>query len=316
MRSSRRFESRGTGRRGAVPAVLACVLAALTASGCVSTVNEASTPAPNDPEFRALLDGVGRTYETRDVEKILDLYVSDTYSLSFDQTIKFDSGAADHKWTVRKLLEGVTDLKVAWAPDFSADRTSEKTWTTRHFVATATLATGEVREVSGWHSAIWSQRDGKWLIEYEHFRADSKMIAAAPLPPPPPPPPGPTPEEQEVAARESIRDVFFDYDKWDIRPSEVATLEIVLGYLQKYPGTEVTIEGHCDERGSTRYNINLGQKRADETKAWLVARGIAPERLRTISFGKSRPFESGRSEDAWQSNRRSHFVVTKGPQRP
>lgn len=291
--------------------LVACVLAGVGATGCVSTVNEESKAHPNDPEYRDRLDEVGRIYESRDVERILALYASDTYSLSFDQTIAFNSGATDHRGTLETLLKGVENLKVAWAPDVTVDRTSQHVWTTRHFVATATLKSGEVREVSGWHSAIWSQREGKWLIEYEHFQGDTKLVSA----PPPPPPPVVAPPAPEPA-RETFPDIFFDYDKWNIRPDQLASITIVLDYLKKYPTTEMTIEGHCDERGSTRYNIALGQRRADTTKAWLVAHGVAPERLRTISFGKSRPFEMGRSQEAWQSNRRSHFVVTKGPPRP
>lgn len=294
--------------------VVACLLAVLTAAGCASTTNEASTPAPNDPEYRDRLDELGRIYESRDVEKIMSLYVTDTYSLSFDQTHAFDSGATDHRGTLKKLLEGVETLKVAWDPNVTVDKTSQKRWTTRHFVATATLATAEVREISGWHSAIWAQREGKWLIEYEHFRADTKLVSAPP--PPPPPAVAAAPAPAPAPAPETFPDIFFDYDKWNIRPDQLASITVVLDYLKKHPETEVTIEGHCDERGSTSYNIDLGQKRADQTKKWLVAQGIAAQRLRTISFGKSRPFEAGRSQEAWQSNRRSHFVVTKSPARP
>ena len=311
MQSWRRFGSRWPVRRGAGALVVAALLVAF-APGCVTT-NEVAKSYPNDERYTKLLDDVAKIYETRDTSKIMDLYVQDTYSLSFDQTTAFDSGAADHKGTILRLFDGVEDLKVEWSPDVTVDKTSEKVWTTRHFKATALMANGEKREISGWHSAIWVERDGKDLIEYEHFRADTRITA---LPPPPPPPAGPpplTPEAIEAQARDSIRDIFFDYDKWDIRDSELPSINVVLDYLKKYPTTEMTIEGHCDERGSTRYNIRLGEKRADETKKWLVAQGIAPERLRTISFGKSRPFEVGRSEDAWQSNRRSHFVVTKGP---
>lgn len=310
MRFSDRFGFRRAWSRGRA-LVVACVLAGLGAGGCVSTVNEQSEARPNDPEYRDRLDEVGRIYESRDVQKIMGLYVSDTYSLSFDQAIAFDSGATDHRGTVEKLLEGVDTLKIAWDPNVTVDRTSDHAWTTRHFVATATLKTGEVREVSGWHSAIWSQREGKWLIEYEHFRGDTKLVSSPPTPPPPFVAP-----LAPVPVAETFPDIFFDYDKWNIRPDQVASITIVLDYLKKYPTTEMTIEGHCDERGSTRYNIDLGQRRADTTKKWLVGQGISAERLRTISFGKSRPFEMGRSQEAWQSNRRSHFVVTKGPQQP
>ncbi len=313
--ASMRFTGRSGSRRawsgGSLIPLAVCFLTMLGSLGCVTTVNEASRAHPNDPEYRDRLDEVGTIYESRDVQKIMGLYVGDTYSLSFDQTISFDSGATDHRGTLENLLQGVESLKVAWAPDVTVDRTSEHAWTTRHFVATAKLVTGEVREVSGWHSAIWSERDGKWLIEYEHFQGDTKLVSSPPASPVAAPAP-----LVAVPAVETFPDIFFDYDKWDIRADQLDSIGIVLAWLQKYPESTMTVEGHCDERGSTRYNINLGQRRADTTKAWLVAHGVAPERLRTISFGKSRPFEDGRSQEAWQSNRRSHFVVTKGPQRP
>ena len=302
--------------RSADTRFVACLLAALMTAGCATVVNEASTSIPNDPEFRDRLDTVGKTYESKDVQRIIEMYASDTYSLSFDQTIAFDTGAPDHRGSVERLLAPVETLKIDWDPQVTADRTSARVWTTRHFKMKAKLKSGEKTEFTGWHSAIWEQRDGKWLIAYEHFTGDRQIVA---MPPPPPARPAPealTPEAIEAAARDSIRDVFFDYDKWNLRDDQLPSIGVVLDYLKKYPTTEMTIEGHCDERGSTRYNIELGQKRADETKTWLVGQGIAAERLRTISFGKSRPFEEGKNQEAWQSNRRSHFVVTKGPQRP
>ena len=204
------------------------MLAGLGAGGCVSTVNEQSEARPNDPEYRDRLDEVGRIYESRDVQKIMGLYVSDTYSLSFDQAIAFDSGATDHRGTVEKLLEGVDTLKIAWDPNVTVDRTSDHAWTTRHFVATATLKTGEVREVSGWHSAIWSQREGKWLIEYEHFQGDTKLVSS----PPPPQQPFVVPPAQ-VPVAETFPDIFFDYDKWNIRPDQLASITIVLASVSR-----------------------------------------------------------------------------------
>jgi peptidoglycan-associated lipoprotein len=306
MRSSRRSSLQQTGARRAGALVATCVLAVLTATSCVTT-NEVAREANNDSEYTEKLDNLARTFEARDVEKLIALYDQETYSLSFDQQWAFNSGASNHRETLDRMLSNLESLKIELDPDVTVDRTSERVWTTRHFKANAVTKAGREVEISGWHSAIWEERGDRWLIAYEHFNLDPRMIE----PPPPPvvmPPPGePTPPML------GIQDVFFDYDKWDIRPDQIASMNVVLEYMQKYPETAITIEGHCDERGSTRYNIRLGQRRADTTKAWLVEKGIAPERLRTISFGKSRPFEEGRSEDAWQSNRRSHFVVTKGP---
>jgi peptidoglycan-associated lipoprotein len=279
------------------------------------TTNEAASPAKNDPEYVEKLDNLARIFEERDVEKLAALYDQETYSLSFDQPWAFNSGASDHKGLLAEILGGLESLKITWDLDVEVDKTSERVWTTRHFKADAVAKSGKQTTITGWHSAIWEKRGDAVVIAYEHFNLDPKTVE-----PPPPPvvmaPPPITPEAEEARARDLIRDIFFDYDKWDIRPEELASLGLVLDYLTKYPTTKMTIEGHCDERGSTRYNINLGQRRAEATKAWLVGKGVAADRLHTISFGKSRPFQEGRSEDAWQSNRRSHFVVTRGPQLP
>lgn len=308
MLACRRGPGAGGGSRRAGAALLAFALAALGPAGCVTT-NEVARPAANDPEYVERLDNLSKVLETRDVDRIMALYAQDTYSLSFDQQWSFDSGAADHRGILTKLMSGLTSLKIDWDPHVEVDRTSERVWTTRHFKANAVEKTGKEWTVTGWHSAIWEKRGEAVLIAYEHINLDPKAIEPPPPPPPVavvPPPPPPV---------ETFPDVFFDYDKWDIRPDQHEAITKVLDYLKRHPETEVTIEGHCDERGSTGYNIRLGERRAAETKAWLVKNGIAPERLRTISFGKSRPFESGRDEGSWQSNRRAHFVVTKGPKR-
>ena len=204
------------------------------------------------------------------------------------------------------MLGGLESLKIDWDPDVEVDRTSERVWTTRHFKAVAIAKTGKETTITGWHSAIWEKRGDQIVIAYEHFNLDPKTKEPPPvIPPPIVAPPAPVVD--------TFPDIFFDYDKWNIRDDQTKSITEVLDYLKKYPETEMTIEGHCDERGSTKYNIRLGEKRAKSTKDWLVKNGIAPERLRTISFGKSRPFEVDRNEQAWQSNRRSHFVVTKGP---
>jgi|GEM_PF-904571 len=309
MRSSRRSTFPGTGDGRLSGLLAACVLVALAASGCVTT-NEVARSAKNDPEYLEKLDNLSRIFETRDVEKLMGLYAQDTYSLSFDQTWAFDSGAADHRSLLLGLFSGLESLKIEWAPDAEVDRTSERVWTTRHFTANAVSKSGKETMITGWHSAIWEKRGEAVVIAYEHVSLDPKTVERV-LPPPPAAVPAPAP----AAVAETFPDIFFDYDKWDIRNDQLESIGIVLAWLEKYPEATMTIEGHCDERGSSGYNIRLGERRATSTKAWLVGKGIAADRLQTISFGKSRPFEEGRSQGAWQSNRRSHFVVTKGPQR-
>src|SRR5882757_4571173 len=124
-------------------------------------------------------------------------------------------------------------------------------------------------------------------------------------PPPPPPPKGPS--DDELFLRE-VRDAYFDYDKADIRPDARAALSKTGEFLKNYPRFKVTIEGHCDERGSTEYNLALGDRRATAVKQYLVSLGVSADRLSTVSFGKEKPFCNESNESCWQQNRRGHFV--------
>ena len=105
-----------------------------------------------------------------------------------------------------------------------------------------------------------------------------------------------------------IRDAFFDLDKADIRADAREALSHDAEFLRNYPSLHVTIEGHCDERGSTEYNLGLGDRRASAVKQYLVSQGIAADRLSTVSFGKEKPFCMESNEECWQQNRRGHFV--------
>ncbi len=107
--------------------------------------------------------------------------------------------------------------------------------------------------------------------------------------------------------------VFFDYNAYNLRPSSQTTLERQAQWLQTYPGLNVTIEGHCDERGTREYNLALGARRANSVKDYLVSLGINPSRITTISYGKERPVVLGSNEGAWSQNRRSVTVVTNMP---
>jgi peptidoglycan-associated lipoprotein len=124
-------------------------------------------------------------------------------------------------------------------------------------------------------------------------------------PPPPPPPKGPS--DDELFLRE-VRDAYFDFDKADIRPDARAALSQTADFLKGHPSIKATIEGHCDERGSTEYNLALGDRRATAVKQFLVSLGVSADRLSTVSFGKEKPFCNESSESCWQQNRRGHFV--------
>jgi peptidoglycan-associated lipoprotein len=133
--------------------------------------------------------------------------------------------------------------------------------------------------------------------------------APAPVPPPPPVAP-PAPVAVKEAAKEPpVGDIFFDYDEAVIRPDGKETLNKNVEWLRANPKPNVIIEGHCDERGTQEYNLALGQRRATAAQDYLVASGIDEKRIKTISYGKERPFVAGHDESAWQWNRRAHFVL-------
>ena len=108
-----------------------------------------------------------------------------------------------------------------------------------------------------------------------------------------------------------LKDIRFDFDRYNIRSTETEILRGNVALLKKYPGMKFQIEGHCDERGTSEYNLALGERRANSVMKYLVSLGIEPNRISTISYGEERPFDPGHSEDAWAKNRRAHFVILK-----
>ncbi len=139
--------------------------------------------------------------------------------------------------------------------------------------------------------------------------ATARVTVNAP-PPPPPPTTQPSLTEEQLFAQ-SVKDIYFDYDKSDVRASEQASIQADAAFLQQHPNISFTIEGHCDERGSTEYNLALGDNRASAVKNALVSAGIAADRIKTVSYGKEKPFCTESNESCWQQNRRGHFVYSK-----
>jgi len=147
----------------------------------------------------------------------------------------------------------------------------------------------------------------------------------APTAPPPAPPPAPTPpsppvpdeysrlKAMDVASLERLgllADVHFDFDKADIREGDRAVMAKNAELLKKYDFLMVTVEGHCDERGTVEYNLALGERRARATHDYLVDLGVAAGRLRTVSYGKEVPLCGEHTEECWQRNRRAHLRIT------
>ena len=113
-----------------------------------------------------------------------------------------------------------------------------------------------------------------------------------------------------AVATSPLKDVFFDFDKSDIRDDQKAALNDNVGWLKANARAKISIEGHCDERGTPEYNLGLGERRAKAVKDYVVGAGIAPDRIATISYGKERPFVLGHDESAWKWNRRGHFAIS------
>jgi peptidoglycan-associated lipoprotein len=111
-----------------------------------------------------------------------------------------------------------------------------------------------------------------------------------------------------------LKDIRFDFNKYNLRPEDKQILSSHANYLLKNKNTKIVIEGNCDERGSMKYNLALGERRAKEAKNYLVNSGVNQKRIKTISYGKDRPLDPGHNEEAWATNRRDHFVVKEWKQ--
>jgi peptidoglycan-associated lipoprotein len=166
----------------------------------------------------------------------------------------------------------------------------------------------------------------------------STQPVAKPMPPPnlgastattaPPPPEPPVPVEEPVAVpsmpedavasrsldelnRDSpLKPVFYELDSADLSQPAQQTLQENANVLKKYGTWQITIEGHCDERGTAEYNLALGERRAITARDYLVSLGIPAARVKTVSYGKEFPFDPGHNDAAWSKNRRAHFVIT------
>jgi peptidoglycan-associated lipoprotein len=163
-----------------------------------------------------------------------------------------------------------------------------------------------------------------------------KPPVARPIPPPPPPteqpvtpppePAAPTAETptpapvaedsiasgslDEINKNSPLKPVFFGLDASEVDAAGQRVLEANAEVLKRYSSWQISIEGHCDERGTAEYNLALGERRALAARNYLVSLGIAADRVKTVSYGKEFPFDPGHTEEAWAKNRRAHFVVT------
>lgn len=120
----------------------------------------------------------------------------------------------------------------------------------------------------------------------------------------------PSPSDEDLFSK-NMKDIFFDYNKADVRSDAMPTTQNNSAFLSQHPNVKVVIEGHCDDRGSEEYNLALGTSRAESAKQALVQQGIAAERITTVSLGKEKPFCNQDNEQCWQQNRVDHFVFAR-----
>jgi peptidoglycan-associated lipoprotein len=140
--------------------------------------------------------------------------------------------------------------------------------------------------------------------------ADATARVTVNPPPPAPAPPTPSMTEEQLFDQ-NVHDVFFDYDKSELRSRDSSVAEQDATFLARHPDIRLVIEGHCDERGSAEYNIALGQNRALSLQKSLVSNGVAASRIRVISYGKEKPFCTESNEQCWQQNRRDHLRLDR-----
>lgn len=116
------------------------------------------------------------------------------------------------------------------------------------------------------------------------------------------------PSDEELFSQ-NVKDVFFDFDRYELRSSDHSTATQDAEFLRQHPNIKIVVEGHCDNRGSDEYNLALGANRASSLKQALIAQGVSEDRIQTVSYGKEKPFCDANDEQCWQQNRRDHFAI-------
>ena len=166
------------------------------------------------------------------------------------------------------------------------------------FVAACATPAEETQESSGSGAATTSSSSSTTTASTgsTSSSSDTQKVTVKPR--------GPAAGSQEDLVVNVGDRVFFGYDEYTLKARGRGTLERQAAWLNRNPGVTITVEGHCDERGTREYNLGLGQRRADAVKKYLVALGVSANRIATISYGKERPVAMGSNEDAWTQNRR------------
>ncbi len=191
-----------------------------------------------------------------------------------------------------------------------AGQASTLTWKTDYATDVSIDQLGKV-DPSGSRSVIPAESTTYHLVAKNDSGTQEATARITVISAPPPPPPQTSSGTEEQLFSSNMKDVFYDYDSYDVSAQYQQVLQADARFLQQHPNMKFTIEGHCDERGSTEYNLALGDNRANSAKQALEQLGISADRIRTISYGKEKPFCTESNEACWQQNRRAHFVYQK-----
>lgn len=138
--------------------------------------------------------------------------------------------------------------------------------------------------------------------------ATARLTVVEPPPPPPPAQSSASDTGDDALFARSVKDIYFDYDRFDVRAEDQSVINANAAFFKSHPSMRFTIEGHCDERGSTDYNLALGDSRANSARNALIKAGVGADQIKVISYGKEKPFCSESSESCMQQNRRDHFA--------
>ncbi len=220
---------------------------------------------------------------------------------------------ASYRPEIESMKAALAEAKAAGAETFAPEEYAHAEvcldWLTHEATEFNPIADPSARNVIGKCRAAFDALKKK-VVAARETRLPVEPVAPPSAPKPEAPPAAPTPSPGGPAAKESpLKDIFFDFDKSLIRAEAKRSLGENVRWLKGNPKAAITIEGHCDERGTREYNLALGERRAKAARDYLVAAGIDAKRIKTISYGKERPFVPGHDESAWKWNRRAHFVL-------
>jgi len=224
------------------------------------------------------------------------------------EEVKIDPVCKKPLFDKRQNMLGYTGAESDSATNFEVKEARPMGNRRTRAVITAGLLISSVALFSGCMKSLKSEESAQSAL----VAKSEERVTSPSLPREPPAKGAPSAVQPVTTPAESpLQDIFFDFDRSNLRGDAQSILKEDLLWLRTNQSAQITIEGHCDERGTAEYNLALGERRAKATKDFLAAAGIDDKRTKVVSFGKERPFVQGHDESAWKWNRRAHFVVSE-----